>query len=125
MRCRCVSPDCGNCLLPKMILQPFIENAFFHAFPSGMCGTIEIFIKRRDSILEIKVADDGVGMDSDTATRAVGQDLSKEHYSGIGVHNVHERLQLLYGEDYGIQIESRKQRGTCVKISLPVRKMDK
>lgn len=120
-----VSPDCGNCLLPKMILQPFIENAFFHAFPSGMCGTIEIFIKRRDSILEIKVADDGVGMDSDTATRAVGQDLSKEHYSGIGVHNVHERLQLLYGEDYGIQIESRKQRGTCVKISLPVRKMDK
>lgn len=120
-----VSPDCGNCLLPKMILQPFIENAFFHAFPSGMCGTIEIFIKRRDSILEIKVADDGVGMDSDMATRAVGQDLSKEHYSGIGVHNVHERLQLLYGEDYGIQIESRKQRGTCVKISLPVRKMDK
>ena len=120
-----VSPDCGNCLLPKMILQPFIENAFFHAFPSGMCGTIEIFIKRRDSILEIKVADDGVGMDNDTATRAVGQDLSKEHYSGIGVHNVHERLQLLYGEDYGIQIESRKQRGTCVKISLPVRKMDK
>lgn len=120
-----VSPDCGNCLLPKMILQPFIENAFFHAFPSGMCGTIEIFIKRRDSILEIKVADDGVGMDSDTATWAVGQDLSKEHYSGIGVHNVHERLQLLYGEDYGIQIESRKQRGTCVKISLPVRKMDK
>ena len=120
-----VSPDCGKCLLPKMILQPFIENAFFHAFPSGMCGTIEIFIKRRDSILEIKVADDGVGMDSDTATRAVGQDLSKEHYSGIGVHNVHERLQLLYGEDYGIQIESRKQRGTCVKISLPVRKMDK
>lgn len=120
-----VSPDCGKCLLPKMILQPFIENAFFHAFPSGMCGTIEIFIKRRDSILEIKVADDGVGMDNDTATRAVGQDLSKEHYSGIGVHNVHERLQLLYGEDYGIQIESRKQRGTCVKISLPVRKMDK
>ncbi len=120
-----VSPDCGNCLLPKMILQPFIENAFFHAFPSGMCGTIEIFIKRRDSILEIKVADDGVGMDSDMAMQAVGQDLSKEHYSGIGVHNVHERLQLLYGEDYGIQIESRKQRGTCVKISLPVRKMDK
>lgn len=119
-----VAPDCGNCLLPKMILQPFIENAFFHAFPSGMCGTIEIFIKQQDYLLEIRVVDDGIGMDSDTAERVVGQDISKEHYSGIGVHNVHERLQLLYGEDYGIQIESRKQNGTCVKISLPVRKMD-
>lgn len=120
-----VSPDCGNCLLPKMILQPFIENAFFHAFPSGMCGTIEIFIKQQDDLLEIRVVDDGIGMDSDTAERAVGQDISKEHYSGIGVHNVHERLQLLYGEEYGIQIESRKQNGTCVKISLPVRKTDR
>lgn len=120
-----VSPDCGNCLLPKMILQPFIENAFFHAFPSGMCGTIEIFIKQQDDLLEIRVVDDGIGMDSDTAKRAVGQDISKEHYSGIGVHNVHERLQLLYGEEYGIQIESRKQNGTCVKISLPVRKTDR
>ncbi len=80
-----------------------------------MCGTIEIFYKTADDILEIKVADDGVGMDSDMATRAVGQDLSKEHYSGIGVHNVHERLQLLYGEDYGIQIESRKQRELVLK----------
>lgn len=119
-----VAPDCRSCLIPKMILQPFIENAFFHAFPSGMCGTIEIFVKQKDSLLEIKVVDDGIGMDSDMAVRAVGQDLSKEHYSGIGIHNVHERLQLLYGEEYGIQIKSCEQNGTCVRISLPVRKKD-
>lgn len=119
-----VMPDCGGCLLPKMILQPFIENAFFHAFPSGRKGTIEIFIKRKDNLLEIKVVDDGIGMDSDVAKQVVGQNMSKEHYSGIGVHNVHERLQLLYGEEYGVKIESSVQKGTSVGISLPVRTAD-
>lgn len=116
-----VMPDCDNCLLPKMILQPFIENAFFHAFPSGMRGTIEILVRRKDDLLEIKVIDDGIGMDSDLAAKVVGQSGSKEHYSGIGVHNVHERLQLLYGETYGVTMESSVQKGTCVRISLPVR----
>jgi len=116
-----VMPDCGNCLLPKMILQPFIENAFFHAFPSGMRGTIEIFIKRKEDLLEIKVIDDGIGMDSNLVAQVVGQSGAKEHYSGIGIHNVHERLQLLYGEAYGITMESSVQKGTCVQISLPVR----
>lgn len=116
-----VSPGCNDCLLPKMILQPFIENAYFHAFPSGMRGTIEIFVRQKEQNLEIKIVDDGVGMRQEDAAQAVSKETSKEHYSGIGIHNVHERLKLLYGDSYGITMESSEHKGTCVRILLPFR----
>ena len=88
-----VSQSCRDCLLPKMILQPFVENAFFHAFPSGRCGTIEIYMKEKAGELEIHIVDDGVGMEQNRAEEAVKQAGSKEHFSGIGIHNVQERLE--------------------------------
>lgn len=113
-----VAHDCYDCLLPKLVLQPFIENAFFHAFPSGQSGVIQIFIREIEQTLDIRIMDDGIGMDEDQAKDAIRQ--KKEHFSGIGIHNVQDRLQLLYGADYGITIESQKERGTSVKIRLPV-----
>ncbi len=117
-----VSHECEDCLLPKMILQPFIENAFFHAFPSGMKGTIEVFVRINQKDMEIKIADDGVGMRQEAATKAVVQETKGEHYSGIGIHNVHERLKLIYGNEYGVRIESGENKGTIVKITLPVKR---
>lgn len=117
-----VSRSCNDCLIPKLILQPFIENAFFHAFPSGRTGTIQIFIGQKNNTLEIRIMDDGVGMEQGKARKMLVQDTKKEHFSGIGIHNVQDRLKLLYGEGYGIHIESREQEGTTVTITLPVRK---
>lgn len=114
-----VSQNCRDCLLPKMILQPFVENAFFHAFPSGRCGTIEIYMKEKAGELEIHIADDGVGMEQNRAEEAVKQAGSKEHFSGIGIHNVQERLELLYGKQYGVSVNSMPQEGTEVIIRLP------
>lgn len=115
-----ISSNCYDCLLPKMILQPFIENAFFHAFPSGRRGTVQIFIKKKDDILEIEISDDGVGMDESYAKKTLINDTKKEHFSGIGMHNVQERLKLLYGENYGVTIKSLKNEGTTVIIRIPV-----
>lgn len=115
-----VSHTCYDCLIPKLILQPFIENAFFHAFPSGRAGTIQIFMKQKDEQLEIQIVDDGIGMNQDKAQRALTQESKKEHFSGIGIHNVQDRLKLLYGTDYGVKIESVEERGTTVIIRLPV-----
>ena len=117
-----VSHDCYDYLLPKLVVQPFIENAFFHAFPSGRRGTIQIFVKQREGVLEIQVIDDGVGMDADKAREAVT--AKKEHFSGIGIQNVQDRLQLLYGEEYGIRIESREEKGTKVIIRFPAQKKE-
>lgn len=119
-----VSQACRDCLIPKMILQPFIENSFFHAFPSGKTGLIQILMRQKGEDLEICVEDNGIGMAQDKAEQIVRQETKKEHFSGIGIHNVQDRLRLLYGGDYGIRIESMEQEGTKVVITLPVRKRE-
>ncbi len=117
-----VSHNCYDCLLPKLVLQPFLENAFFHAFPSARVGIIQIFIKQKDKDLEIKIVDNGIGMNREKAEQAVKQDKKTEHFSGIGIHNVQDRLKLLYGENYGIHIHSVEERGTTITVKLPVRR---
>ena len=117
-----ISHNCYDCLLPKLVLQPFIENAFFHAFPSGQSGTIQIFMKEVGKDLEIRVIDDGIGMNREQAKEVVVN--KKEHFSGIGIHNVHDRLLLLYGPNYGITIESRKEQGTTVTVRLPIHRKE-
>ena len=117
-----VSQSCHDCLIPKLILQPFIENAFFHGFPSGRKGIIQIFMKLKGEDLEIKIVDDGIGMTQSEAEQIVRQETKKEHFSGIGIHNVQDRLKLLYGEKYGIRIESVEDVGTTVTVMLPARR---
>ena len=116
-----VQDSCRDCLLPKMILQPFVENAFFHAFPSGRRGQIDIFmeeIKDTDT-LRVRIADDGIGMEQSVADIVVERETKKEHFSGIGIHNVKDRLSLLYGERGGVNIESKTGSGTVVTVDLP------
>lgn len=107
-------------LLPKMILQPFLENAFFHAFPSRKKGNISIFIGVKNGSLSIEIVDDGIGMSSEKANRLTSQTDKKEYFSGIGISNVHERIRLLYGEKYGVSISSKENCGTKVMITLPI-----
>lgn len=114
-----VAPDCYNYMLPKLVLQPFIENAFFHAFPSGESGIIQIWIEKEDEKLMIRIKDDGIGMEQAQAENVVKN--QKEHFSGIGIHNVQDRLQLLFGSDYGIQVDSGPDEGTEITVCLPVR----
>lgn len=115
-----VTPECYDCLLPKMVLQPFLENAFFHAFPSGQAGTIQIYANRKENNLVIQIVDDGIGMDKAQTQDALYQ--NKEHFSGIGIHNVQDRLQLLYGAEYGVKIESTRDLGTTVSVILPIKR---
>ena len=114
-----VSDNCMDCLLPKMILQPFIENAFFHAFPSGRKGNIDIFMEESEGNLQIRIADDGIGMEQDRADMELNRDTKKEHFSGIGMHNVRDRLLLLYGDEAEVLISSVENKGTTVSIRLP------
>ena len=73
-----------------------------------------------DEVLDIRISDDGIGMDQGTAQENISK--QKEHFSGIGIHNVQERLKLLYGSSYGVEVESRKNQGTTVIVRLPAQK---
>ena len=119
-----ISNGCKNCLLPKLLIQPFIENAFFHAFPDGKSGTIQIVMQVKDNNLEIKVIDDGVGMTQEQAQKITTGESNKEHFTGIGINNVQDRIKLIYGKEYGLVIDSVDGVGTSVTIKLPAREKE-
>lgn len=102
--------------MPKLILQPLIENALEHGLDLKESGekliTLSCWQNEDDIIWEVE--DNGVGMDEDTA-----KNLVKTHATGYGVKNVNDRLALLYGEDYKLYIESSPGEGTKVVIHIP------
>lgn len=115
-----IMPNCYDYLVPKLILQPFIENSFFHGFPSGEEGRIEIFIKEENENLNIRIIDNGVGIESDKLEDMKNSKKpSSKVLSGIGVNNVNDRIKLIYGNDYGISIKSEVGKGTEIIVLLP------
>ncbi|GAA0083753.1 sensor histidine kinase [Clostridium sp. CTA-7] len=118
-----IMPDCNDYLVPKLILQPFIENSFFHGFPSDEEGKIQIFIKEQDENMKIEVYDNGVGIEEETLEKVKEKKENKnEHFSGIGINNVDSRIKLIYGDEYGIEIKSKLDKGTTITIIIPIKK---
>lgn len=116
-----VNFGCEECQIPKMILQPFVENAFFHAFPCERKGKITILVRKLDDNLQIQIIDDGVGIDQKRLKEISEGNTKTEHFTGIGVNNVDDRLKLLYGSQYGILIQSEENKGTRITVCIPVK----
>jgi two-component system sensor histidine kinase YesM len=112
---------CENCLVPKMILQPIIENAYLHAFPEAEKGYIQIFSRIGKLGLVIEIIDTGIGFDD---ASSLNKQQTIEHYSGIGLENIDQRIKLLYGEKYGLTVDSRVNEGTTVHLLLPNQQAD-
>ncbi|MEC0125175.1 sensor histidine kinase [Paenibacillus pabuli] len=111
--------------IPKMCMQPIVENAVHHAAPSGGSVRIEITVSVENNRLLIKIQDDGEGLDPEMLIRLQAalrgeSDLPMvTSKNGLGLENVNKRLQLHYGEDCGLWIDSVQGAYTCVTIRLP------
>lgn len=105
-------------LVPKMIIQPIIENTYLHAFSEHQEGYVQVFATTVEDKLQIEIIDNGVGFDVSRPLHS--QSTLKQHYSGIGLRNIHERLQLLYGKKYGLKIQTAPGEGTSIKLLLPI-----
>lgn len=116
-----VNFGCEECQIPKMLLQPFVENAFFHAFPYERKGKITILVRKLDDDLQVQIIDDGVGIDRKRLKEISEGNTKTEHFTGIGVNNVDDRLKLLYGSRYGILIESEENKGTRITVCIPAK----
>ena len=107
-----VDPETLDMLVPSMLLQPIVENSIRHGLSSKVeGGTIRVRSRLAAGRLLITVEDDGIGIPEEK--------LANLFDLGIGVSNVNERLQVLYGDDYKMWVDSRLGEGTTTGIDLP------
>lgn len=105
--------------VPALILQPIVENSIKHGlYPRKLGGTIVIQAVIMNEVLRITVEDNGVGMSAELIDTILRNGISRK---SIGLSNVHQRLQTIYGSQYGLQISSCLGRGTIVTIPIPLK----
>lgn len=117
-----VDPSVYNCMIPKMMLQPIVENAINHGMkPAGehlcvqMTGTIHA-----GKVL-FTVRDNGIGMSKEHIHDILNEKLNTQQTrgTGFGLAGVNRRIKILFGKEYGIQIESKIGQGTSVTMDIP------
>ena len=117
-----VPEDLYEYKIPKITIQPLVENALYHGIKNKRGqGTITVIGKRNENGFVLYVRDNGIGMTQERL-KEVRAGIQKLSYTGkeiYGLYNVNERIRLNFGETYGISIESTYGEGTCVSISLP------
>ena len=125
----CPSEDAGilDCQMPKLTLQPIVENAIIHGLELKLdAGILTVHLALTEKRLLVQVSDNGVGMNAETL-RKLQDALCRTSYeyidsrsgAGIALLNVNNRIRLLFGEEYGITIRSNEGLGTDVIVTLP------
>ncbi len=122
-----IEEDTKNCLIPKLVIQPLVENAIIHGLETKPGkGTIKISSILTTDSVTISVEDNGEGMDKDTLeaineclARGVSLKNSKDIKVGLGLININERIKLIFDSDFGLKIYSVKQIGTKVELRIP------
>jgi two-component system LytT family sensor kinase len=115
-----ISDDTLNIIVPSMLLQPLIENSIKHGLePRISGGTVTLRSRIDEGRLLLEIEDDGVGIEPGGPTTAPVSGLVREG-SGIGMRNVRERIQVLYGDEANVDIVSRPGRGTRVSLRMPL-----
>ncbi|WP_242993437.1 sensor histidine kinase [Lachnotalea glycerini] len=108
--------------IPRISIQPLVENALNHGLRNKRgIKKIEVNALELDGKLQITVKDNGVGMDAEemNAKLAKNSKDAVESGSSIGLYNINARMKMLYGEEYGLHIESDIHHGTSVYLTIP------
>ncbi|MFC4306851.1 histidine kinase [Cohnella boryungensis] len=115
----------------KLIVQPIIENALYHGLESTKNkGTVAVTVYREEERLVFEIEDDGVGMSHDQLQELRSllreppafNELGRRDKRSIGLKNVHSRISLYYGPEYGLSLESELDKGTKVILNVPILK---
>lgn len=116
-----VDPSIYSCCTVKLILQPILENAINYGV-NGMddCGEIRVTGRQKDGEIILSVTDNGIGMSEDEVSLILtDSNRVHKHGSGVGLVNVNNRIQILFGKEYGLIVESEPDEGTTVSICIP------
>ncbi|MBA9084889.1 two-component system sensor histidine kinase YesM [Fontibacillus solani] len=111
-----VEPGLDDCLIPRMVFQPLLENIFFHGFRDGQ-GKIMMKVFSERNELYMVLEDDGIGVKPEHMEFIATGRKIPDKQGGLGLKNVDERFKLHYGNGYGLSIESNRNQGTKVTLS--------
>lgn len=115
-----IAPETLDMVVPSMILQPIIENSIKHGLePRIGGGTVWLRSRVQGDRLLLEVEDDGVGVAPERTVASPGSGIVRPG-TGIGMRNVRERMEVLYGADAILQMESRPGRGTKISLEMPI-----
>ncbi len=109
-------------LCVKLVLQPLVENAIYHSidFMTDNDGEIVISSRLDGDCLCLTVKDNGLGIAPERVPKLLSENATFSKGSGVGLKNVHERITLYFGKEYGVVIHSEPDVGTLVTIRMPV-----
>ncbi|CEG25771.1 cache domain-containing sensor histidine kinase [Bacillus sp. B-jedd] len=114
-----------NCRLPKLIIQPLVENAIKYGFITKASLKIDVMIKSTRKALYLIIRDNGEGIEKSRLEELESSIKHGENNTNhIGIYNVNRRIKLLYGQQYGLRIFSEEGAGTLIIIRMPIIKED-
>lgn len=110
-------------MVPKLILQPLVENSIYHGIrvKEGVKGEVEIAIGEQDGAVCLTVSDNGAGMEKERIDYINRNISDTDRDIGYGITNINKRIELMYGEEYGLHFRQNEDSGICVEIRLPMR----
>ncbi|WP_338589934.1 sensor histidine kinase [Paenibacillus sp. Y5S-9] len=134
-----IAPDCERVMIPKLVLQPLVENSLYHGIrPKGSPGTIRIQVRRSMEGVLLTITDDGVGMSeeelkqiqrtemkrSNRSNSSNSSDTSNptynaKHNPSFGLWGTMERLRIFYDREDGLKLQSEVGKGTTIIITIP------
>lgn len=111
--------------LPRLSIQPLVENAINHGLKNARgekSVTVRAFEEAENLCIEVE--DNGIGIDQEKRKELLTNPKETDGKNSIGLRNIHLRMKMLYGEDYGLEIDSEKGKGTRVTLKIPRKTMN-
>lgn len=116
----CVIPEeLKSYQIPRFCLQPLVENSFIHGMSNAEEGTIVLRGEKAGQDLELTLIDNGEGLNGKTIDLSVESEANKRGITGIGLSNIHRRIQMLYGPGYGLKVDSNVEIGFRISLRIP------
>lgn len=119
-----ISNELKEYLIPRFCLQPLVENSFIHGMSHAENGVIALRGERDGNDIVLTLIDNGAGLQGKKPELSEESEANKRGITGIGLSNIHRRIQMLYGSDYDLKIDTTVEIGFRISLRIPAMKRE-
>ena len=116
-----IPPQLEDCLVPKLLLQPIVENAILHGLSEKENGYVSVYADQVGDNININVTDNGVGMSTEITNWLNSNHIEKRE-GHLGLYNLDNIIKMYYGDKYGLEAVVEEGIGTTITVIIPIRK---